>query len=51
MFSSVNDIKIIFAGIIRYNIESRKKKIFEYFFVEKKNIFKIRLIDYFFKTD
>ncbi len=32
------------------NIESRKKeKISEYPFVEKKNIFKIRLITYFFK--
>ncbi len=29
----------------------KKKKIFEYLFVEKKNIFKIRLINYFFKTD
>ncbi len=40
-------LRVLFAA----NIESRKnEKIFKYLFVEKKNIFQIRLIDYFFKT-
>ncbi len=53
MFASMINIKIIFASIIRskYRITKKKEKIFEYPFVEKKNIFKIRLINYFFKTN
>ncbi len=50
MFASMKPYLNNVCGYYSQQISNheKKEKIFEYLFVEKNNIFKIRLIDYFF---